>query len=286
MKTINTDHLKLIKTDFESNNNIYKLSEGLLVKEIPDRIQELYKCVGLNWKDKYKSELTYDTPEISHPLEMITGTFEGYTMKYYRMKPISDIFFDNLDGKKVPFERMVTIYKKVEDIVKKAGEKHIIFPDLRLDNILVNNNNDVVLIDYDGIQVGKYDVITSFSSLLGNYTMYKNKEKYLQEPYNFNQEFNKLSLLAMMSYFFFNTSIVDLIDGETTAEEYMDYICLNDKKLLNKIKNTIDLNVPGEYIADDLIRISEKYDLEYDHHEGCLKRKKMGSFWKTLKKNK
>lgn len=142
---------------------VYRLSNGDVFKYIDPNSIKAYLNYGID-----KDSLAYtgiliekkvaDADKIGNikgivlPKKMvyIDGIFVGYTIPY-----IDGVSVQNYKFKKNDINYYTNFYKKLEQTVKNANSKGIVFPDLLTSSNIMIKDNEIYLIDYDGMQIGK-----------------------------------------------------------------------------------------------------------------------------------
>ena len=165
------------------------------------------------------------------------GSFSGYLMPYFEGRCLRS-YYDNHYLHPV---KIADIYKKIEKIIKKSD--NIVFPDLLTDgNILINDNHDIKLIDFDGLQIDYFGTPV-FNRYMGD------KRKYDNTKYKEGNYFTKQLDIKSLVYLY-----IEMLFG--VKMEVMDFYDGNDqKKLVEKFIKDFDIQI------DDFVHcITALYD--------------------------
>lgn len=184
--------------------------------------------------------------------------FIGYTMPFIEGLPILDYVNDDMS-----LSDLTNLYFKVEEVVKRNSD--IVFPDLlSYGNIMIDSNNDVRFIDFDGLQVMNYDTPV-LSSGLGNrdiydHTKYKNGSFYTKQL-----DIKSLLYLYFSIVFAYPMEDFDCYMSVSSRKEYLcklfEYLGIDDCELFDKVCKLYSCD-DNEYLGDTALRISELYDLD------------------------
>lgn len=249
-------------------SEIFEIRDGYVAKFIPRLMLEAYKEFGgsLEKKIQYADDIV-DMDELYKPTSAMYANedFCGYAMLENKGININDCDKSLTLEQRSDLKRYAFIYKQLENIVKKGHSqaRKIIFPDLAsCDNIFLAEDLKVSLIDYDGLQIGDQFSV-SYSSNLGNdedYDIVKYKNGLF-----FTEEIDKTSLAIL---YFLDTFNVDLkkvgevnpyTEKTLTIEDIFETIGLDDKIFMDKIKAILSKNEYGDFIGEDIDRISNSY---------------------------
>ena len=164
--------------------------------------------------------------------------------------------------------RYFEIYRKIEELIIKANKKDIVLPDLcTLDNIIITPNGDVEFIDYDGMQIGKYDKVLGLSTSLGDPIKYLTSKKFSSFPYHLTKELDKTSLTILMFLCIFGIDltkigVINPVDGKAiTLKDTFDFLGIDDIEFMNKVEANLSLDKAGSFLTNDLYRIANNYNM-------------------------
>ena len=243
-------------------------SDGSVLKIFNPMVFVFYGASGTNLEKKIiNSSPVKGVPEIVTPkLAVYSGNdFIGYTSKYVKGLSYNE-FDDTLSIKERQDLRMyASMHHKLESIVQRGNRAGIVFPDLcSCDNIIIKNDNSIRIIDYDGLQIGKYRTI-NISSSLGN------QEKVMTSKYQkdmlFNPNLDKKSLINLyfLDAFNINLETVGMFNPFTRLyvrlDDIFNTIGLDDDGVKHKVWKCFQDDKDNEFLGSDVDRIADKYDL-------------------------
>lgn len=150
---------------------VYELDDGRIFKKFSPIMLNLMAYCNVDIQARINSAKPIkNVPEILIPISSVyeNGLFIGYTMAKAKGVMLSGNDLgasleevNDLDG-------ITRRFLSLEDVVKRANEKDIVFPDfLTLENIFIDENDNYQFIDYEGIQIGK-DFVMQLSDGLGS----------------------------------------------------------------------------------------------------------------------
>lgn len=261
--------LKVISGEMKSaiyeydNNHVLKIFNPLTILEL--------KLLG---EDKERKILTAnpmeDVPEILIPSKAVydvSGLFLGYLMK--RAKGIDFVSYEHSlkTSQIVDLKRFAIEYKKLEDMVKRAHQHGIVFPDLcTCDNIFIDKSGNYQMIDYDDLQIGEQisSVISTELGVLSDNEVPKYKD---QNTGLYTEELDIKSLIFLYFLHTFNirlSSVGRPISGTNRTIDLdliFNQINFYDYDIMNKVWKCLQSTGKNEYLGDDVFRIAEKYDM-------------------------
>lgn len=196
-----------------------------------------------------------------------TAVYNGKYFIGYTMYPTPGIDYREFQKGKSMEERCnlyfsATVHRQLEDIVRRGNEKSMVFPDLASsNNIFIDEKERISLIDFDGMQYGKYGSL-SISGILG-LDVYL-KPKYSLDGVLFHPELDKLSLMMFyfLDAFHVNLSRVGttVADKVLTLKDIFEYIGLEgEETLYNKVEATLSDHKKGVFLGDEVDRIAREY---------------------------
>lgn len=245
---------------------IYRLEDGRILKTIKPIIIELCEKFNLNYEEKIKSSLADDIDEIIKPLTIIYDNNKciGYTMEEVIGKPLGDYEKEISLKEQCDFNHYLKIYPKLEQIIKHGNKKGIVFPDLcTAGNVIITPNEEIRLIDFDGLQFGPKDKAISMSNSLGNPAKYIENKKFSKFRFHFTSEIDKACLTLLFYLLIFrvninNVGVFNGFDAPLTYEEIFKYINLKDQNLINKTITNLSERGNGGFLETDLERLAKK----------------------------
>ena len=178
--------------------------------------------------------------------------FAGYLMPYFDGIPIYNCC-----------NSLIKIYCKLEKIIKSCD--NIVFPDLLTEgNILINNDLEIKLIDFDGIQVCDYST-PIFSNNMGDKSIYDGTKYKHDKLYTKQLDIKSLIYLYMKLFFGVNMYVLDLYSGIEQKERLNCLIRdlgIDNDNLVNKIFSLYDNNRENTYLGDTVNEIYENYKID------------------------
>jgi len=170
--------------------------------------------------------------------------------------------------------KLYDIYSRIEGIVRNCD--NIVFPDLLTDgNILINDDLDIKLIDFDGMQIGNYSTPV-FSRNMGDKSIYCNF-KYMD-----NNLYTKQLDIKSLIYLFINLLLgvemgyLDQYKGDEQLkqlDEFFRNLHIDDDDLINKICYLYTDDVENAYLGDTAKYICDNYCVELVcENDRCEKR--------------
>lgn len=154
-------------------------------------------------------------------------------------------------------------YLKLEKIVK--AHPNIVFPDLLThDNVISNENGELTLIDYDGMQIDENGVLL-ISEAIGEEEIIGNP-KYMKGLGVYTKELDIKSLFHWYFFIAFNIDLrmVGAVNPQTgeaiTVEDVFRTINLDNPDIMNKVCKVFS-SEKNEYLGEDVLKIAEKYDM-------------------------
>lgn len=171
-----------------------------------------------------------------------------------------------IKSKNEDLESYARVYSKLEELV--GSTKDIVYPDIcSYDNIFVSDNGKrIELIDYDGLQVGKYPTL-SFSSGLGSDIDYYSSKKYCVAPnYDslvpmYTKELDIRSLIFFFYRTVFNVDLRTVSDGLVSLDDVAWVTNLNDPDIMHKVWKVFQENETNEWLGEDVLRLAMEYKL-------------------------
>lgn len=181
--------------------------------------------------------------------------FAGYLMPYFDGKSIYKCHKCYVNG-----YRLMETYHKLEDIIKKCD--NIVFPDLLTDgNILVSDDLEIKLIDFDGLQIGEYSTPV-FSRNIGDRTIYDNTKYKIDDLFTDQLNIKCLVYLYMKLLLGVDMGILDKYEGTRQKEMlncFINDLGIDNDNLVNKILALYDDNKENIYLDNTVDEIYENY---------------------------
>lgn len=269
IKIVERKDIKTIKEiGSGENSRVYITADGSVLKIFNPFIFMLYSLSGTSLEEKIlNSSPVSGVPEIVTPTSAVydNSKFVGYTMDFVKGKSSNEID-DNLTiSQRSNLSMYARMHHRLEDLVKRGNDKGIVFPDLATcDNIIIRNDGSIRLIDYDGLQVGKYKTVC-ISTNLGDNSQYM-IPKY-QKDFLFNPNLDKKSLINLyfLDAFNINLEMVGRYNpytgGNVTLSDVFEQIGLDDYDVQHKVWKCFQNDVDNDFLGSDVDRIADKYNL-------------------------
>lgn len=246
---------------------IYRLDDGRLFKKAKSLLLDVCKRNGVDYEAKLLDTRARAVSEIVSPISAVylDGKISGFTMeevdgpdmvsydKNFSLEQVSDLW------------HYYQLFSKLEEIVEKSNRVGIVMPDLcTCENILIQNNGDIKLIDYDGNQFGENDRSLFYSTALKNMREYIKYPKFVTKPQSFTPELDKTSLTILMFLTVFNVNLNSIglrdVTGEKVTLKYIfDFLNIEDEQFMNKVAANLSMTEKGSFLAPELYRIAREY---------------------------
>lgn len=258
---------------------IYKLENGDILKIFSPLVFLVHNVENINLESKIvDSRPLLTVPEIIIPKQgvYVHDNLVGYTMPMAQGIDLNT-YDENLSlRQRTNLKMYADIFNQLESIVKRAHKEKIIFPDLcTCDNIFISNGR-LSFIDYDGLQIGNHKAIARSSSL-GTDIEFESIPKYCKNGL-FTEELDKRGLVILYFLQAFNINL-NMIGAKTplgdiiTFEDIFETINLKDYDFMHKVWKCLHEKENGEYIGEDVLRLSYDYDMYVrEFNGGYLKR--------------
>lgn len=270
-KMILTDeYLKtLTPVEFNETSCLFKTKDGEFVKLFTPIVLEMYYNIAhVNLEAKLlNKEKFFITEEIIKP-NTIYYSRNGMAVGY-KMRAAKGIDFNKFDttlsqNEQLNLARFNNIHKKLETIVK--NNKDIIFPDLcTCDNIYIGPNDNLELIDYDGMQIGKHQAIAMSTTLNDRSNNYYIPKYWQRKLFTKNLDKKSLILLYFLSAFHVDLNKVGAINPynkrRVTLEETFYIMGLQDYEIYEKVSKLFNDNVDNVYLEDSIDKLEKDYKL-------------------------
>lgn len=257
---------------------ICQLQNGDILKLFTPLYRFVLNCSRINLNAKIgEVDKRFHRPEIVVPksvAQSALGEVEGYTMDKIDGVGLMKYIISIAKSGVRDLNEITILYKKIEEAVKASS--NIVFPDLcTISNILITNNGDVKLIDYDGLQINNHKAVSVSSNLTGDNPIGIDKlttreSKYFKNGL-FTKELDKKSLMYLYLYLVFGTWFSAFLENGMSMPEKMlaraeaiNVLGLRDEKeLLEKLDVMVfSERYEDSYLDDTVFHIADKYDLE------------------------
>lgn len=270
-QTLSTEYLQSLKPLAQSElGQIFLTKEGEIVKLLsPFVLNIYYNIINVNLEAKLlNKDKCFISEEVVKP-NTIFYSKKGLAVGF-KMRPAVGINYNEFTKKLTRQEdtnliMFNNIHKTLEEIVRK--NKDIVFPDIcTIDNIFIGPNGKIELIDYDGMQIGKYKAIEMSTTLDEETNNYYVAKYWQKEIFTKNLDIKSLILLYFLKVFNVDLNQVGTISPFTntpiTLDETFFIIGLRDYEIMDKVSKIFNDNVDNVYLEDTYDKLSRDYNLE------------------------
>ena len=250
-------------------SNVYMLSDGSVLKIFSDISKLMYLMAGISLEQKIITATPIqNVEEILIPSKAVynNDTFSGYISEYVEGKSFNEWEDELTLEQRTDLYMYGQMHSLVEGIVKRANGKKIIMPDLlTCDNIIITNDGKIRIIDYDGLQIGKYKAV-SMSTALGDPDMY-NIPKYMRSLLDFTHNLDKKSLIFLYFLTVFNINLLYVGQKHPatgriiTLDDIFNSLGLDDDDFKQKVWKVFQKECPNSFLGEDVFRLAEKYNM-------------------------
>lgn len=256
----------LLSSDFDGN--LYRLSDGSILKLFNAVYLGSYKRQNINLKEKMLQTETISHPRIIVPDKMccMDDYVAGYIRRDVSGRSFTDVFSNESDSDKVNLYRYALIHHNLESVVEECSD--IVFPCLcDGTGIYLEQDFKPYFVNFEELQHGTFRAGRVSKRLcLRDF----NSSKYLRDGL-FTKNLDKMSSIYL---YFLNTFNVDLSKTDSTSVgEVFNRLGLNDDDVCHKVWSLFDKDSDNDFLGDDVFRIAEKYDMRVVFNTGttCVK---------------
>lgn len=251
--------------------DVYRLKDGSIFKVFNSAFLKMLSgtlpSYDLESKVLEADNLT-GVPEIVKPIKAVYDgpLFTGYIVPF--VKGIDYVKYDEQRTleQRTDLLEYAKMHYNLEQIVKRANAKRIVFPDLCTCTNIILNNGKILLIDYDGLQIKKH-ATASFSSALGNQEDY-NIPKYIgAEETLYTDNLDKKSLITLYMSTALNVDLCTIgsyneyTGRMITLDDVVQVIGLDDEEISHKIWKVLQPTGDNEFLGEDVFKMAEKYEM-------------------------
>ena len=258
----------LLSSDFDGN--LYRLSDGSILKLFNAVYLDSYKRQNIDLKEKMLQVETIHHPRIIVPDRMccMDDDVVGYIRRDVSGRSFTEFFSNESDNDKVNLYRYALIHHNLESVVEECSD--IVFPCLCDETgIYLEQDFKPYFVNFEELQHGTFRA-GRVSKNLGLRTD-SNDSRYLSDGL-FTKNLDKMSSIYL---YFLNTFNVDLskIDS-TSVGEVFNRLGLKNDDICHKVWSLFDKDYDNDFLGDDVFRIAEEYDMRvvFNTRTTCVKR--------------
>lgn len=258
----------LLSSDFDGN--LYRLSDGSILKLFNAVYLDSYKRQNIDLKEKMLQVETIHHPRIIVPDKMccMDDDVVGYIRRDVSGRSFTEFFSNESDNDKVNLYRYALIHHNLESVVEECSD--IVFPCLCDETgIYLEQDFKPYFVNFEELQHGTFRA-GRVSKKLGLRTD-SNDSRYLSDGL-FTKNLDKMSSIYL---YFLNTFNVDLskIDS-TSVGEVFNGLGLKNDDICHKVWSLFDKDYDNDFLGDDVFRIAEEYDMRvvFNTRTTCVKR--------------
>lgn len=258
----------LLSSDFDGN--LYRLSDGSILKLFNAVYLDSYKRQNIDLKEKMLQVETIHHPRIIVPDRMccMDDDVVGYIRRDVSGRSFTEFFSNESDNDKVNLYRYALIHHNLESVVEECSD--IVFPCLCDETgIYLEQDFKPYFVNFEELQHGTFRA-GRVSKNLGLRTD-SNDSRYLSDGL-FTKNLDKMSSIYL---YFLNTFNVDLskIDS-TSVGEVFNGLGLKNDDICHKVWSLFDKDYDNDFLGDDVFRIAEEYDMRvvFNTRTTCVKR--------------
>lgn len=258
----------LLSSDFDGN--LYRLSDGSILKLFNAVYLDSYKRQNIDLKEKMLQVETIHHPRIIVPDKMccMDDDVVGYIRRDVSGRSFTEFFSNESDNDKVNLYRYALIHHNLESVVEECSD--IVFPCLCDETgIYLGQDFKPYFVNFEELQHGTFRA-GRVSKKLGLRTD-SNDSRYLSDGL-FTKNLDKMSSIYL---YFLNTFNVDLSKFDSTSVgEVFNGLGLKDDDICHKVWSLFDKDYDNDFLGDDVFRIAEEYDMRvvFNTRTICVKR--------------
>ena len=259
----------LLSSDFDGN--LYRLSDGSILKLFNAVYLDSYKRQNIDLKEKMLQVETIHHPRIIVPDRMccMDDDVAGYIRRDVSGRSFTEVFSNESDNDKVNLYRYALIHHNLESVVEECSD--IVFPCLCDETgIYLGQDFKPYFVNFEELQHGTFRA-GRVSKKLGLKTD-SNDSRYLSDGL-FTKNLDKMSSIYL---YFLNTFNVDLSKFDSTSVgEVFNRLGLKDDDICHKVWSLFDKDYDNvnDFLGDDVFRIAEEYDMRvvFNTRTTCVK---------------
>ena len=258
----------LLSSDFDGN--LYRLSDGSILKLFNAVYLDSYKRQNIDLKEKMLQVETIHHPRIIVPDKMccMDDDVVGYIRRDVSGRSFTEFFSNESDNDKINLYRYALIHHNLESVVEECSD--IVFPCLCDETgIYLEQDFKPYFVNFEELQHGTFRA-GRVSKNLGLRTD-SNDSRYLSDGL-FTKNLDKMSSIYL---YFLNTFNVDLSKFDSTSVgEVFNGLGLKNDDICHKVWSLFDKDYDNDFLGDDVFRIAEEYDMRvvFNTRTTCVKR--------------
>lgn len=258
----------LLSSDFDGN--LYRLSDGSILKLFNAVYLDSYKRQNIDLKEKMLQVETIHHPRIIVPDRMccMDDDVVGYIRRDVSGRSFTEFFSNESDNDKINLYRYALIHHNLESVVEECSD--IVFPCLCDETgIYLEQDFKPYFVNFEELQHGTFRA-GRVSKNLGLRTD-SNDSRYLSDGL-FTKNLDKMSSIYL---YFLNTFNVDLSKFDSTSVgEVFNGLGLKNDDICHKVWSLFDKDYDNDFLGDDVFRIAEEYDMRvvFNTRTTCVKR--------------
>ena len=258
----------LLSSDFDGN--LYRLSDGSILKLFNAVYLDSYKRQNIDLKEKMLQVETIHHPRIIVPDRMccMDDDVVGYIRRDVSGRSFTEFFSNESDNDKVNLYRYALIHHNLESVVEECSD--IVFPCLCDETgIYLEQDFKPYFVNFEELQHGTFRA-GRVSKKLGLRTD-SNDSRYLSDGL-FTKNLDKMSSIYL---YFLNTFNVDVSKCDSTSVgAVFNRLGLKDDDICHKVWSLFDKDYDNDFLGDDVFRIAEEYDMRvvFNTRTTCVKR--------------
>lgn len=258
-KDINLNH----STTLSSDNCVdtIKLINGDILRMYSPNLLNLLSSSQVNLEKKLmESEGKKISSSILRPKILVSsddGQISGYITDGFDVRTTNFLSFiaKTIGKRNASFSKIASVYKKLEDVIKE--NPNVVFPCLcDLTDVYINSDKTFTFTGYDKMQIDGDETLFLSSSVLYSENIFK----YTKDG-RYTKNLDKKSLFHIFMLFAFGVDLTKL-RRNISINEILTNVGIEDKALVDKINSMFYSMDDNEYLADDILRISESHKLK------------------------
>lgn len=240
---------------------VYKNNEETCIKIYREKLSNIFReTIKQNYIDISQVPNLINNPYFLTPLKLSTdrnGILQYVEFPFLPYQNMWAIKREHFMTKKY----LITISNMIK-IIQELTNKGIVITDLKLANMLVDNNNKVFIIDNDfSVRTQNHDLLKIITELSKNAFMNNYKEKFSAD---LDENYNKYMLINMMALLLIDPTLLEIIWPTSSTINYETLKEINksiqtDRNISNTFKQNFNNILNGNNIPDVSQRTIDDY---------------------------